>query len=388
MRLFARGQGERWWLNAFTRGWWWAGVFALWTVFGLLIAAWAQLRFGPSEGFGYTDWLPTMLPFYWIWAPLTPAVVLLAQALDFRAGYRIRSFVGLLVAGGAAVLLHGVVYALIHPLVHADEGAGFAGGLAGTLREHGAGSLATYAALMGAVLTLQQYRRAQVRERDATREAIRASRLEAQLSAARLDALQMQLHPHFLFNTLNSISVMVLKGAGAEAIRAIRQLGDLLRATLQTAGTQEVPLREEVAFVQGYLDIEKLRFGDRLRVEFEVADDAAAAMVPHLILQPLVENAIVHGLRSRDRDGHIRVVARRDGETLRLEVWDNGAGLPTNGETAASGVGLSNTRARLRELYGTAAYVHIGSGGALGTRAAIGLPYHTEPRPDAVASVG
>jgi signal transduction histidine kinase len=387
VKFFARSQGERWWLNAFATVWWWAAVFALWTVFGLLITAWAQLRFGPSQGLVYADWLPTMLPFYWVWVPLTPAVVVLAEAMDFRAGRRVKSLLGLLAAGCVAVLIHGALYALIMTLVQSADGAGGLGGrLVHTLREHAAGSLATYAALAGAVLTLQAYRRAQVRERDVARAAIRASRLEAQLSAARLDALQMQLRPHFLFNTLNSISVMVLKGAGPEAIRAIRQLGDLLRTTLHSAGAQEVPLQEEVAFVQGYLDIERLRFGDRLRVGFEIPDDAAVALVPHLILQPLVENAIVHGLADRLHDGHIRVVAHRDAETLNLEVWDNGAGLPANAAPTQSGVGLSNVRARLRELYGEAAHVHVVSATEGGTRASIALPYHTEARPAAVAS--
>lgn len=381
VRFFARSQGERWWLNAYTSGRWWAAVFALWTLFGMLISTWAQLRFGPRMGLGYADWLPTMLPFYWVWVPLTPAVVILAQAFDFRAGYRLQSFAGHLAGGGAAVLSHGVGYALFATLAF-DAGSGLGGALAVTLREHGVGDLATYAVLAGAILALQQYRRAHAREREAARAAIRASRLEAQLSAARLDALQMQLQPHFLFNALNSISVMVLKGAGPEAIRAIRQLGDLLRVTLRTTGTQEVTLREEVAFAQGYLEIERLRFGDRLRVEFDVADDAAAALVPHLILQPLVENAVVHGLRSRVRDGCIRVDARRDGDTLRLEIWDNGETSPVANVPATPGVGLSNTRARLRELYGPAAYVRLAAGTAGGTRAAIGLPYHTLPRRD------
>ena len=387
MKFFARSQGERWWLNAFASPWWWSAVLVLWTVFGLLITAWAQLRFGPSQGLTYADWLPTMLPFYWAWVPLTPAVVVLAQALDFRAGRRVASFMGLLAAGCVAVLIHAALYALVTTLVQVGDGTGGLGGrLVHTLRAHAAGSLATYAALAGAVLTLQAYRRAQVRERAAARAAIRASRLEAQLSAARLDALQMQLRPHFLFNTLNSISVMVLKGAGAEAIRAIRQLGDLLRATLHTTGAQEVPLREEVAFVQGYLDIEKLRFGDRLQVGFEIPDDAAAALVPHLILQPLVENAIVHGLGARVHDGHIRVVARREADVLNLEVWDNGTGLPASDAATQSGVGLANISARLRELYGAIAHVRVVSATEGGTRAAVVLPYHTDPRPDAGAS--
>ncbi|MGE0353187.1 MAG: sensor histidine kinase [Gemmatimonadales bacterium] len=379
MKPSADPRDERWWLHAFTSARWWAGVVAAWTLFALLMAGYAQIRFGGPGG--YAGWVSTMLPFYWSWVPLMPAVVLMVARFDFRPGERGTSVPAHLGAGVVAVLAHAVVYASTLTLMHAGESGGLARTIAVNLRRHGVGDLATYTAAAGAILILQQYRRAQAREREATRSAIRASRLEAQLSAARLDALQMQLHPHFLFNALNSISVMVLKGAGPEAIRAIRRLADLLRATLHTAGTQELPLQEEIAFAQGYLELEKMRFGDRLQIEFDVAGDAAAALVPHLILQPLVENAVVHGLQSRVRDGRIRVAARREDGMLRLEVWDNGAGLPADGSHLSQGVGLSNTRARLQELYRDEGRLTIAPAREGGTLAAISLPYHTETRP-------
>jgi len=381
VRASPGSQGERWWVNVYGTTRWWAGVFGLWTLFGMLMAGYAQLRFG--QGRGYVGWLSTMLPFYWAWVPLTPAVVSLVSRFDFRGGYRLRSLAVHLAAGGVAILSHGLIYALLLTVPTPGRWDGLGQTVVVTLRRHAVGDLATYAVLSGAVLTLLQYRRAQDREREAAQAAIRATRLEVQLSAARLDALQRQLHPHFLFNALNSISVMVLKGAGAEAIRAIRQLADLLRVTLRTTGNQEVPLQEEVAFVQGYLEIEKLRFSDRLELEFEIAADTGAALVPHLILQPLVENAVIHGLRSRDYNGCIRVAAHRDNCTLRLEVSDDGAGLPADPGDRPCGVGLRNTRARLKELYGDSAYLHIGSSTGGGTTASISLPYHTDPHPDA-----
>lgn len=369
---------ERWWLNAYARGRWWAGVFGVWTLFAVLMAGYAQLRF--DEGRTFAGWLSTMLPFYWAWVPLMPPVVSLVSRFDFRTGERPRSVVAHLGVGGVAVVSHCAVYALFLTISSPGGWAAFTRTALVTVGRHGVGDLATYSALAGAILGLQQYRRAQARERDAARNAIRASRLEAQLSAARLDALQMQLHPHFLFNALNSISVMVLKGSAAEAIRAIRQLAELLRVTLHSAGTQELPLQEEIAFVQGYLEIEKLRFGDRLEARYDVSADTATALVPHLILQPLVENAVIHGLRSRVRGGCIRIAACRDDGILRLEVRDNGAGLMVDGRGFSEGVGLTNTRRRLSELYGDDACLSLVSGEDGGTLAQVSLPYHTHAR--------
>jgi sensor histidine kinase YesM len=215
-----------------------------------------------------------------------------------------------------------------------------------------------------------------VREQEAIAAALRASRLEAQLTAARLEALQMQLHPHFLFNALNSISVMVLKGDREEAIRAIRQLADLLRVALRAVGTQERSLEEELAFLEAYLAIERLRFADQLTVEFDIAPESLASLVPCLILQPLVENAVVHGVRSRRGTGRIRVATRRESHTLQLEVWDNGQQPPAEAKRVA-GVGLTITRDRLRELYGDRARFDLRAAADGGTIASISMPYHT-----------
>ncbi len=280
------------------------------------------------------------------------------------------------------MLVHSLIYSLYRTAVPLNEAGGFVTVVLRTIPRHATGDITTYAVVIGAVLALQEYRRSQVRKREAARIALRASRLETQLSDARLKALQMQLHPHFLFNALNTISVLVLKGARAEAIRAIRQLGDLLRVTLHSASAAERRLEEEIDFVSRYLDIEKLRFGDRLRVELDITEDATAALVPHLILQPLIENAIVHGLGSSARSGWIRVAAGRDGSMLRLEVQDNGEGLPAEGDGLSRGVGLTNTQARLQELYGDGAQLTIASGEGGGTLVVITLPYHTDIRPD------
>src|SRR5207248_259251 len=171
---------------------------------------------------------------------------------------------------------------------------------------------------------------------------------ELRASQAQLQALKMQLHPHFLFNTLHSISALVHRDPEA-ADKMIARLGDFLRLTLDASATQEVPLRRELEFLNCYLDIERVRFSDRLTTSIEVDPRVLDCRVPNLILQPLVENAIRHGVSQRTAPGHVRVSAERLGDALRLEVSDNGSGLsqqPPARPAGSGGVGLSNTRAR------------------------------------------
>lgn len=181
---------------------------------------------------------------------------------------------------------------------------------------------------------------------------LRASRLEAQMTKAQLQALKMQLHPHFLFNTLNSISALQMEDVEA-AQEMTARLGDFLRMTLQSVGTQEVTLEREIEFLQCYLDIEKVRFGTRLATSIEIEPEVRDCQVPNLILQPLVENAIRHGLSKRMARGRIDIRAGRENGWLKVEVADNGKGIKGDfDEVMSVGLGLSNTRARLEQLYG------------------------------------
>src|SRR5437764_2238418 len=178
------------------------------------------------------------------------------------------------------------------------------------------------------------------------------SSLKTQLAQAQLRALKMQLHPHFLFNTLHSISSLVLEDP-TKANSMIARLGDFLRLTLENSEQQLVSLKEEAEFLRCYLEIEQVRFGDRLTVEFQIEPAALAAEVPHLILQPVVENAIRHAIAPRATPGSIKVAAKQTGGLLRLEVTDNGPGLMTSDDALESqGLGLKNVRARLEQLYG------------------------------------
>jgi sensor histidine kinase YesM len=202
-----------------------------------------------------------------------------------------------------------------------------------------------YWAILGVNYAIDYYQKYRERE-------LRASQLETRLAQARLQVLKMQLHPHFLFNTLNAISELVFKDPES-AEHMITNLSDLLRLSLDNVGVQEVPLKQELDFLNKYVEIEQTRFHDRLQLSTDIAPETLDAWVPNMILQPLVENAIRHGIGMRSAGGHIEIGAERENGMLRLFVRDNGGGLH-NGEQKQlkEGVGLANTRARLAHLYG------------------------------------
>jgi len=204
---------------------------------------------------------------------------------------------------------------------------------------------------------------------------VRASELEAQVSRAQLQALQMQIRPHFLFNALNTISGLVRTDDKAAATTMLAGLGDLLRLLLRSDGAQEVPVRQELELIERYLQIEQVRFGDRLAVEVSVQPGVEDALVPNLILQPLVENAVRHGVGAST--GRVAVTVERLGSTLRMEVSDSGDAQPRDGDSL--GIGLSNTRARLQRLYGGVHRFELAQT-ASGTSAIIEIPLHREPK--------
>lgn len=210
---------------------------------------------------------------------------------------------------------------------------------------------------------------------------LREAQLETQLTRAQLHALKMEIHPHFLFNTLNTISSLMHHDVPA-ADRMLARLGDLFRSALSASNRQEVSLTEELEFLAPYLEIEQTRLGSRLRVRIDVEPEARTAAVPHLLLQPLVENAVRHGIAPRIAGGLIWIEASCAGGTLRIEVGDNGAGVGTAAETG-NGIGLANTRARLARLYPGRHEFHVESGGE-GFRTRIEIPF----RPMAVSDPG
>jgi len=202
----------------------------------------------------------------------------------------------------------------------------------------------------------------------------RALRAELLAHEARLEALRLQLDPHFLFNTLNAVSTLIAEMRAAEANRMIGRLSDYLRLTLERAPAGDVALDEELALTRRYLDIEQVRFGDRLRVVFDIEPDTETARLPPLILQPLVENAVRHGILPRESGGMMTIAARHVGSDLSLKVWDDGPGAD-DPSSFTPGIGLTNTRARLTELYGDRGVLTVGRFDTAGFTAEIRLPF-------------
>ncbi len=237
---------------------------------------------------------------------------------------------------------------------------------------HAKFNIPIYWIIVSIVQAFSYHRRAQERE-------FRALALENRLAEARLEALRMQLHPHFLFNTLNAIATLVHKDPRA-ADDMITNLSELLRATLDTTA-QEIPLRQELAFLDRYLEIQQTRFGDRLKVEREIEAAALEVPVPTLILQPLVENAIRHGLEPQSGPGVLRISARIENDLLQLGIQDNGAGSKSSDAARPEGIGLANTRERLAQLYGTRAKMILTSGAEGGFSIRLELP-RGKPAPE------
>jgi two-component system, LytTR family, sensor kinase len=207
-------------------------------------------------------------------------------------------------------------------------------------------------------------------------EMLKASKLDAQLSNARLQTLKMQLHPHFLFNTLHSITALVLKNENRDAVKMINRLSELLRLTLDNMETQVLTLADEIEFTRRYLEIERIRFHDRLAVEWEIDPQALEAEVPNLILQPLVENAMRHGVESNSGTSRIQIAAQLKNGQVLMEVRDDGTDLKKiSGQHDAAGLGLKNTRARLAELYGEDYTFSLGRGENEWTIAQIVIPF-------------
>ena len=229
-----------------------------------------------------------------------------------------------------------------------------------------------------AVIVLQaiyrSHQNAQQRERESLRLQIQSSELAAQLSAAQLSALKMQLHPHFLFNTLGAITTLVRQQKIQQAETMIARVSDLLRLTLDDVEAQEVALWRELEFLRLYLSIEQVRFEDRLRISITTDAELSDAFVPHMVLQPIVENAVRHGLGQSEQAVLIDVKAEKQADSLILTVTDDGPGSPSGFE--GRGIGLTNTRDRLLRLYGSRASLAADNLPTRGVRVTVTLPFH------------
>ena len=233
-----------------------------------------------------------------------------------------------------------------------------------------------YWLIVGIEHSVGYYRTSLERERLSARLELRATQLESQLTQAKLSALKMQLHPHFLFNTLNTIVVLVRQHRVTEADEMLTNLSELLRQSLAGWEMQEVPLRRELELTNLYLEIQRVRFQDRLNVEVNFAPATLNALVPSLLLQPLVENAVRHGVSRSSGTVRIELKSSLSDSFLEIQICDDGPGV--SAESSGNGVGLSNTRARLQQLYGDRQSLRLDSVAGGGTVATVLLPYHVE----------
>jgi len=312
------------------------------------------------------------MPYWLFWALITPVIWRLGERLPVT-GRRWKTALAVhLLASVMIGLVHASLYMWANqaffPFPSAERVPGFASLLGSYLRNRWQFEFLMYGAILGGTEAVRHYRGMQERT-------VRATQLESQLARAQLQALRMQLHPHFLFNTLQAISVLVVEDPRA-AQRMLTQLGDLLRAVLESDERAEIPLHEELGFLERYLAIEQVRFADRLSTTFDVDPSVLDALVPGFVLQPLVENAIRYAIAPSAASGQVHVSARAVGGQLRLAVRDSGPGFP---DAIDEGVGLSTTRARLDKLYGPAHRLSLGRANGGGAEAVIEFPLHREP---------
>jgi signal transduction histidine kinase len=243
------------------------------------------------------------------------------------------------------------------------------------------GTLALYTLIAGGTLMMVWHARSAAREREAAELALKATRLEAQLSGARLEVLRAQLHPHFLYNSLHAVAALVDWQPG-EARRMLARLSELLRSALEASERAEISLAREMEWMEGYVELQQVRFDERLRVELSAAPETLGARVPPLILQPLVENAIRHAVEPRPEGGRVEVKAEREGEWLRLTVGDDGPG-PGASAAGGTGIGLRNTRERLQALYGDRQEVVLRHAEGGGAEALLRIPFlAADPEPE------
>lgn len=355
-------------------------IFSFWTLLALVSALGRYL--GPRDG-GLrvmSSAGPLALSFIeaWLWAAVTPLVFWLSSQLSVERPKWIARLPALLLAGLLIAFAMEVVLQFFRTELFPTprrRAAPFIP-LLGVGRFRLLNQFVLYLAVLAAGFAREYFVRDQRRQQEAMRLQQDAVRLQEQLTQARLDTLRMQLNPHFLFNTLHAISALVERDPGGVR-RMIARLSELLRHTIDSRGGDQVPLREELAFLQRYVDIMEVRFQGKLRIEREIDPAVLEALVPSLILQPIVENALEHGASRSASEGRVEIRAWRESDMLRLSVRDNGPGLDDTRGRGEGGVGLANTRARLDQLFGEEAGVTLAPAPGGGVIAEIRLPFTT-----------
>jgi two-component system, LytTR family, sensor kinase len=344
------------------------GVWALVAVMAVQTTAFAFARTGRSF-----DWVPvfaSQLESCMLWATFTPFLLALGRRFRIERGKWPAHLALHLVIGVAFTVLDVYSWVLEAPYVRPGRPA---------LTSPFAVEVARQLVLdLGWYFIIVALAHAEYYATLSRSESVRRAQLQSQLDAARLDVLQSQLRPHFLFNTLTTIAEQVY-GDPAGADTMITRLSRLLRSSFVDPEVQEVTLRQELELLQNYLDIARVRFRERLTIDFDVHPNALDAFVPRFLLQPLAENALHHGIEPAESGGRLEIRVRVHQDTMTLELSDDGVGLPAG--ALREGTGLRNTRQRLGHLYGEAAALEITRRQTGGTLVRVTLPFRREPDP-------
>ncbi|MGA8597157.1 MAG: histidine kinase [Bryobacteraceae bacterium] len=356
--------------------------FLAWTVLGLFFFSQGLVqKFFSRDTTPWWHYLVSWMTGVYISALLTPGILWLGRRLPFdRRNWPRRTIVH---------LLFSLVFAFVQ-LVWESELLFHLGVFPSVMKTFMATfffllmigfhqNITTYWLILGIQYAIRYYRGYHEREREALRLELHASELKTQLTRAHLNTLKMQLQPHFLFNTLNAIMVLVRQQRARQAEEMLARLSDLLRGVLDDVEAQEVPLQRELEYLHLYLSIEQVRFQDRLDVGISADPTVLDAAFPHMGLQPIVENAIRHGIGRSSSAGKIRITATRVDDTLNVTVEDDGPGLSEASSDLPPGIGLTNTRARLNQLYGDAGRLTIENGPQGGAVVTMALPFHLAP---------
>jgi hypothetical protein len=347
----------------------WGTIFAIWSL-PALVAAYSTYVAAGTQGHPIAFWraLAIECPGWYVWVPLTPVIFALAKRFPVIPRPTMRAVavhVGLMIVATA-------IYATVYAWSIVEFRPSPLRLSSGVMESLFVGSvvmtLVLYAATLATSLALDYAKHEREREN-------RTLALEAQLARAELHSLRAQLHPHVLFNALHTIALLARRDAD-EAIRVTVLLGNVLRSVLDSGGTDERPLRDEISLIEQYLAIELVRFADRLTVLWEIAPETQDALVPTLLLQPLVENALRHGIARSVNGGTVVVSAHSSGDTVCITVWNNGPSLQ-GGRVGRRGVGLNNTEERLHRLYGDVGKLTISNDPRGGVSVRVCVPWRT-----------
>ena len=335
----------------------WISMFLFWTLIACTfpITDYIKSVVYVGKGFSVFGSLSESLPGFYLWFAFTPLIFWLAKKFGFGKD---RNWILNLVIHLVLSYLVVSVYLFLTSVYYVNLMQ--VPGKTLTLWERffdrfymtGHYHIIIYWAILAAGISFEYYKKYRQREIEASQLLLHSTKLESQLAKAQLDSLKMQLHPHFLFNTLHAVSALI-DDDPKRARKVIARLGELLRSTLDIAEQQTIPLEQEIGLTKLYLEIEQERFGDKLNVKIDIKDSDFDCMVPTLILQPLIENAIKHGIKDAKKTAVIEIKASQTNKRINISVSDNGPGFPESDSIEIKdGIGLSNTKARLDQLYG------------------------------------